>query len=536
MGGRRGGIDDVTALPVLWGDFDCYSEGVHKDKNLPHTKNQVEAILQKVGAAATIVTWTGHGLQAFWALSEAFEVTDENRLVACREARGWAERLQEVSKDAGFSYDVGAKDIARVLRMPNTWNRKAEPVKSYFIRSGGPKYDLDVLMALCQPIEGTAQGDPKAKVDTTERSFVLDMNSEINHDLIYQYCQYDDKFETTWLKRRRFKSGRNSASEYDLAIANFGVHTAAMNDQQICNLIVWWRKQHGCLDTLEARKVAIALHKAHNVSQMEPDEELARAEADVEQASRTSKKSSDKAAEDEKKKTAAIAKDDQLKAAAAESESLREGDPLKWLQAHRVFSGVPLVGVRKAGRSNGDFFLLLEDEKEIEIGTTCEVLTHSKVRAAILDGLPGVCIPDTRRKEWARVATAITAVAGEGVDTGASPEQICLEWLRAMIENVSDSMKVAFNIDSPEVKIDAIKHIKTSGWAYIESGNSRRLALRVTALATFISSVSAKIALSELSLRLLNMKFHRERVKQRYQNVTEEVRVWVSCEGFDVDA
>src|SRR5262249_698033 len=76
--------------------------------------------------------------------------------------------------------------------------------------------------------------------------------------------------------------------------------------------------------------------------------------------------------------------------------------PIDWLRG----LGVPLKGVRKYGRVQGNYFLVLDNGDEVEVGNSEDLLTPRTVQSALTDGC-GVVIPELKRADWRPVAQAL---------------------------------------------------------------------------------------------------------------------------------
>jgi len=124
----RGKAADVLAGAALVLDLDCRPddagvvESGHKAQALPHpTRSQVEGwVAASPWADELLLTETGGGLQG-WLLLTAPLPAAELAVLQERWARMW-----EASADRhGWAFDAGvSRDLARVLRVPGTRNRK----------------------------------------------------------------------------------------------------------------------------------------------------------------------------------------------------------------------------------------------------------------------------------------------------------------------------------------------------------------------------------------------------------------------------
>jgi P4 family phage/plasmid primase-like protien len=128
---RRGCIEDVEAVNALYADLDMKDDwSQEKVDNLP--------------IKPTVIIPSGGGWQPLWILKEPVKVTDENR-----------NELNEL-QHAFVEYiggDPGAQDIARVLRLPGSYNHKYDPPRLVtFQKVDGPEYDIKELYELVKGI------------------------------------------------------------------------------------------------------------------------------------------------------------------------------------------------------------------------------------------------------------------------------------------------------------------------------------------------------------------------------------------------
>ncbi len=123
---RRGTAEEVIALPGLWADIDV-KHPVHKEENLPPTKRDALKVIQGIPLAPTLIIDSGHGLQVWWLFKElwTFESEEEHK-EAQRLSRRFQATLQTKAKDYSWRID-STHDLARVLRIPGTYNRKLKP-------------------------------------------------------------------------------------------------------------------------------------------------------------------------------------------------------------------------------------------------------------------------------------------------------------------------------------------------------------------------------------------------------------------------
>jgi hypothetical protein len=122
----RGSANTALAIPGLWVEVD-WADPVHKATNLPPTRDAALALINEFELAPSIVLNSGHGLHGWWLFAELWNFDTESKR---RDAQDLVERFQATirTKAARHGWTVDTtSDLARVLRLPGTWNRKREP-------------------------------------------------------------------------------------------------------------------------------------------------------------------------------------------------------------------------------------------------------------------------------------------------------------------------------------------------------------------------------------------------------------------------
>jgi hypothetical protein len=179
-GYERGTSEDISSIACLWADVD-WLDVAHKkggDK-LPPDAEAARALIEEFGLKPTFVIASGHGLQAYWALAEPLLIHDDD-------SRETAKLVMLDFQHAfnGFAYDRhgyvldSTEDIARVLRVPGTTNRKPDrdPTPVRILEwNDGASYTLDqiprraTLGAKADTGRGTTPGGGAKQKPRTER-------------------------------------------------------------------------------------------------------------------------------------------------------------------------------------------------------------------------------------------------------------------------------------------------------------------------------------------------------------------------------
>ena len=120
--------DNVEALRAFWLDIDC---GPTKDYATQGEAIQaLKAFCKTVGLPRPIVVNSGRGLHVYWSLTE--DITRE-------EWEPVAARLKEVCVAQDLRVDPAVFEVARILRIPGTFNFKGEePIEVQVLGTGDP--------------------------------------------------------------------------------------------------------------------------------------------------------------------------------------------------------------------------------------------------------------------------------------------------------------------------------------------------------------------------------------------------------------
>lgn len=126
---QRGKAADVCAIPALWADLDVAGPA-HTSTALPPTLEDALSLVGAFPLPPSILVDSGHGLHAYWLLREVWTLDGEEERRAAQELlQRFQATVQARARERGWNLDT-TSDLARVLRVPGTVNRKLpqEPV------------------------------------------------------------------------------------------------------------------------------------------------------------------------------------------------------------------------------------------------------------------------------------------------------------------------------------------------------------------------------------------------------------------------
>lgn len=389
----RGDVDDVGCLVALWADIDIAGPN-HARKGLPASQEQAEEIIRRVGRAPSILVHSGHGLQAWWLLNEPLLIaTDDDRRRAVMLARGWVQTCRECAKAMGMDLDpVG--DIARIMRVPGTMNRKSDPHVPVTIVYAHPerRYDVPDLEDVMVAPELIG-----ASLVTREAVGHLVISPDAEPPVLkFGDMMSDPKSKDTWERKRADAETRSwTASEWDMSLATIAAN-AGWTDQEICNLLIASRRKHG-----DKAKLRLDYYQ------------------------RTVGKGKTDRAQRE-------AVDDLHSGAMAAPDVSTDTDRAERLAKLSRVIGVEIARVIRQGREEPIFTLVMGTGEEIPIGPAGNVLNQSAFVGQLFK-LTGATITRRKDREWQKVCEAIYRLSELIEHEGGTRVGLMREWLRGYV-------------------------------------------------------------------------------------------------------
>jgi hypothetical protein len=234
----RGTAADVGAIGALWTDLDLAGPA-HPGKRLPTSAEEAHGVLASAPLPPSIVVHSGNGLHAYWLLKEPWVFdTPAEWQHAVRTARGWHGLIQLMAAQQGWQIE-NLGDLARVLRLPGTCNRKdpAAPVPVRVLaRVRERRYDP-------QDFEPYLVDDPvAASAGDDHGGLELDLDAEPPEAKLQRALCDSEQFRRSW-ERRRDDLADTSQSGYDLSLATMAA-LRGWTDQEIASLVIAHRRYH----------------------------------------------------------------------------------------------------------------------------------------------------------------------------------------------------------------------------------------------------------------------------------------------------
>ncbi|MDO0878782.1 phage/plasmid primase, P4 family [Anoxybacillus gonensis] len=223
---QRGSNKDVYSLPGVWLEIDT-TDGKHAKKNLPDME-QAQAILNTFPLEPSIIVHSGGGLHCYWLFDKSVRILDPlNQQRAERMLTRFQTAFIRLAQAKGLHIDKTA-DLARVLRVPGTFNRKEEPkpVRTLVFNENVRYSPRDLYEAL-EEIESKLSPEEKQNVQQDYQSGEL---PDADPNKIISECQFI----------RGYLENKESAI-YPEWMAALTIGAYCENYEQICHD---WSKGH----------------------------------------------------------------------------------------------------------------------------------------------------------------------------------------------------------------------------------------------------------------------------------------------------
>ncbi len=165
--GSRGGARDGHAIVGMWSDID-FGNDLHAAGDLPPTSDDARRITEAAGLPPhTREEHSGAGLYRWWMLAEPVVIGQDISFEdAARLSGTWQTVISAGATQIGYGYGTGVKDLARVLRLPGTVNRKQGrvPTIATITDDSGPRYQLSELLEITAQLTPAAPPRPARPV------------------------------------------------------------------------------------------------------------------------------------------------------------------------------------------------------------------------------------------------------------------------------------------------------------------------------------------------------------------------------------
>lgn len=230
---KRGSSADIHSIPCLWVEIDILG-GHHAADDLP-TREQADEILQSFHLSPSIINHSGGGLHCYWLLDHTYLIeSEDDRLYMSKLMKEFQQVFISIAGEQGFHVDHTA-DLARVLRVPGTYNRKSDDPKMVTTEyiNADSRYSIKQLadgIGTCHlfwdiaPTEEPSKNEDQTTGDDWEAQLLHELNTippAQNVEKIENECQFinhyvnhqDEALYSEWMAAMSIASRFENAEE-----------------------------------------------------------------------------------------------------------------------------------------------------------------------------------------------------------------------------------------------------------------------------------------------------------------------------------
>jgi hypothetical protein len=508
---------NAVGLVGVFADLDVAGPG-HKIDDLPATMSDALAILPPNFVPSMILD-SGHGLQAWWLFEKPWIFGDaEERASAQELTKAWHRCIEARAAAQGCKVDA-VHDLARVLRVPGTINRKdgLPDVEARIIEINDVRYNVEDFAGVLQEfptpmlVNGTGKKASNPKVlseplvtrgdcppgERVDPYYLLGMAYEKvaqgngrNNSGFWLACQFRDNGFTIADALQfgpEYVARAGGVEPYTLAEYNASVRSAYS----------------------QPAREPLANGAVEPEDEVEAEPEPVTGEVAAEPAQRSTAVDDgddddhDDGGDDDPD-------DDRLTPPLARSrpESGPQPGPPPGIEEEKRVAramvsrilGLDLVKVEKHGTVKGHYRLHLADGRQFDIGDAKVLDTQAQFRVAVIDGL-NQQIPRLERKRWDRAVAAMLKLV-EIIDTY-TPAEMLGDELQAYL---CDQARFCDSIEGlradPEVMAAFFYEVKRYGAPIVETIQGGRVIL---SLVSFVAWVHRKSKTSLTTLEFANL-------------------------------
>lgn len=287
---QRGSTDHVTEVPGVWLDIDFDDGDAHSKGALPPSMDDALRVVDLMPTVPTAIVQSGHGLHAYWLWNEPVVIqSDEDRNSAELLSFRWNQLARSICDRLGWAID-STFDLARVLRVPGTFNHKTSPpVECRLIEDRTDwrrRYEPSDLGEYLVNIPDTRKRATAARVATENLGATLSIDYQLAKtklEPMIEALKTHQGFRTIWERKQGKRDDVAGASEWDYRFAmsvvshlrNSGT-VSAWSDLELLQLLSIYRQNQPADSkpdkAFDVRYLSLTLEKAR-LSVFENDEQ-----------------------------------------------------------------------------------------------------------------------------------------------------------------------------------------------------------------------------------------------------------------------
>jgi hypothetical protein len=531
---------DTAGLVGIGSDIDVAGPG-HQSQNLPPTERDALLLLPPEFPPSTLIH-SGHGLQAWWLFETPTLFTgDDDRERARALTRSWDRYIRARALARGWDVDA-VHDLARVLRVPGTINRKPglPDVAAHTIATSAIRYspaDFAEILEQSTVSLSTSSATKRRPESHINRDEPGKDGGQPRVNPMFLVANAIDKVNNgahrndtgLWLLCQ-LRDDRHTAAQ----AAEFGAHyvaaVSAIKDDPYTYAefkdtlrSVYSRPPRKQWDDYEERDIGTEPddkpqeNAAENMMDGDPETSdgvqfaaPARPTAPAESAAPETAAASTVENHGPVFTTNSERTPDPVRMATL-NPHVPEAEKQKARTYLKQALHLDITRVVKHGESDGFYVLHLADGRKVDLGRTAKFASEQGVRLAVIDGL-GSLLPPIKKGAWRKVLDSLLKLVE--VESGFTPEEMVTEWVESFLEGrargfyslkeATPAIAYAYDLFNGKVQFDLTVN------SLYETGPGGVVVLKLRPLYQYITQqLNAKLSQPDLAVFLGRVGFRK---------------------------
>jgi hypothetical protein len=261
---ERADIHNIIAIPGMWADIDVVGGGHKNNKRYPESIPQALELLGKLPLQPSILVETGGGLHAYWLFDKLLYATGpDNSQFASKIVMQWQALISQIfNKNGGYGID-STHDLARILRLPDTVNRKYQPPREVkVIMSTEERFTVDQVVEVLSRYDLPDRPKFAADVEMFKME-TMDGKYELEEGRLDSLFEFEPRARDCYMMSAgtvKAKMGDQSPSAFEMSLANYAA-MYGFTDEEIATMLVMFRVKHN-LDAKKDKHYEVTVMKA----------------------------------------------------------------------------------------------------------------------------------------------------------------------------------------------------------------------------------------------------------------------------------
>lgn len=184
---KRPENEEICWIPGVWLELDWKDPSAHSKQNLFPDYGAALSFATNLALPPSMIVNSGNGLHLYWVIAGGLELPYKGKYPNLVEI--WQQTIRSQAKELGYHVD-STFDLARVYRVPGTWNRKksGEPKEVKLVKEGERRYSVAELEDYIDRMKVSKETEEKQETIRKGRGRPVKEENKPNIEKIRKLC------------------------------------------------------------------------------------------------------------------------------------------------------------------------------------------------------------------------------------------------------------------------------------------------------------------------------------------------------------